>query len=71
MNDTDNANNDDAKKDENIAYCVKCKEKRAMKEGAEEVVINKKGGNKGRALKGNCSVCDCKMMRFLPNKPKE
>ena len=47
-----------------IGYCVKCREKREMKEGAEEVEM--KGGR--RAMKGNCSVCDTGMYRILGKK---
>lgn len=57
----------DAQQQQNIAYCVKCKEKREMKD-TEEVEIERKGGTKGRALKGICTVCGTKMMRFLPSK---
>ena len=53
--------------DTNIAYCVKCKEKRTMKD-AEEVEMNRKGGKKGRAMTGACEVCGTKMYRILPSK---
>ena len=46
-------------------YCVKCKEKREFAEGAEEVSFGKKGR---RAMKGNCSKCNCGMYKILPNK---
>ena len=49
------------------AYCVKCKAKREMKD-AKEVVMNKKGGKKGRALSGVCPVCGTKMFRILASK---
>lgn len=41
-------------------FCVKCKEKREMKD-TEEVVMK----NKRRALKGKCSKCGTKMFRIL------
>lgn len=46
---------------------MKCKEKREIS-NPEEVVMNKKGGKKGRALKGTCPVCSTKMFRILPSK---
>ncbi len=45
-------------------YCVKCKEKREMKE-AHEVEMNGKGGVKRRALKGECPTCTTKMFKIL------
>lgn len=61
---------DTAKNSEDTAtaYCVKCREKDREMVDPEEVEINKKGGKKGRALKGTCKVCSTKMMKFLPNK---
>jgi len=47
-----------------IAFCVKCKQKKEMKEPTE-VVIKGKGGTKRRALKGTCSDCGTKMFRIL------
>ena len=42
------------------AYCVKCKAKRPMTNSQRVVLKN------GRpALKGMCSVCGTKMMRFV------
>ncbi len=41
-------------------YCVKCKEKREMKD-TEEVEMK----NKRRALKGTCEKCGTKMFRIL------
>ena len=49
------------------AYCVKCKDKREMKD-AKEVVMERKGGNKGRAMKGKCPKCSTTMFRILGNK---
>ena len=45
-------------------YCVKCREKRVVKDGKEETT------EKGRKVaKGVCPVCGTKITRFLPNKP--
>jgi len=46
------------------AYCVKCKAKQEMKD-EKEVVMEKKGGTKGRGLKGVCPVCGTTMFRIL------
>ena len=43
-----------------IAYCVKCKEKREMKD-PKEVQL----GNGKRALKGTCATCGTGMMKFI------
>jgi len=60
---------DDGNKDvKHTAYCVKCREKDREMKNVKEVEIEKKGGNKGRALKGECTVCGTGMMRFLPSK---
>jgi hypothetical protein len=41
-------------------YCVKCKEKRDIKDAKEVVLKN------GRpAMKGTCPVCGTNMMRFI------
>jgi len=48
-------------------YCVRCKEKREIKD-AREVVMKRKGGKKGRALTGTCPECGTKMYRILPSK---
>lgn len=45
------------------AYCVKCKEKRTMKDSQEQQLDNGR-----RAAKGTCEVCGTKMTKFLPNK---
>ena len=45
-------------------YCVKCKEKREIKD-EEEVAMKGKGGVKRRALTGTCPVCGTKMYRIL------
>jgi len=50
--------------EEVIAYCVKCRQKREMKE-PKEVEIKGKGGVKRRALSGICGVCGTKMFRIL------
>ena len=49
-----------------IGYCVKCKEKREMKD-AVEVSMPGKGGER-RALKGTCSVCGTGMYKILGKK---
>ena len=49
------------------AYCVKCKEKREIKD-AKEVTLKGKGGTTRRAMTGTCPVCGTKMFRFLPSK---
>jgi len=49
------------------AYCVKCKAKREMKD-EKEVVMNRKGGKKGRAMQGVCPKCGTKMFRILKSK---
>ncbi len=46
-------------------YCVKCKEKREMAAGYEEVEFGKKGR---KAVKGKCSVCGTGMYKILPTK---
>jgi hypothetical protein len=45
------------------AYCVKCKEKREVKNAHEETLDNGR-----QALKGECAVCGTKLTRFLPSK---
>ncbi|MFH1745281.1 MAG: DUF5679 domain-containing protein [bacterium] len=49
------------------AYCVKCKAKREMVDGAE-VDMKGKGGVKRSAMKGKCPTCGTTMFRILPNK---
>ncbi|MBE3561877.1 MAG: hypothetical protein IMW89_22045 [Ktedonobacteraceae bacterium] len=44
-----------------IAYCVKCKEKREMK-GAHEITMK----NGKRAMQGQCVVCGTTLNRILP-----
>lgn len=43
-----------------IAYCVKCKTKREMKD-AKEVTLD----NGRKMMKGECSVCGTKMGLFI------
>jgi len=44
-------------------YCVKCREKRMMKDAQEVTMKN------GRlAAKGTCPKCDTGMFKFLPKK---
>jgi len=45
------------------AYCVKCREKREIKD-MKEVTL----GNGRRAAQGACPVCGTKLTRMLPNK---
>mgnify|MGYP001615078955 CR=1 FL=1 len=44
-------------------YCVKCKEKRDIKDAAE---VEMKNGRK--ALKGSCTTCGTGMFKILGNK---
>ena len=46
-----------------IGYCVKCREKRDMKD-TEEVEMKGRAGVR-RAMKGKCSVCDTGMYKIL------
>lgn len=43
-----------------IAYCVKCKEKRDMKDPKETILENGR-----KMMKGTCSVCGTKMGLFI------
>jgi len=45
-------------------YCVKCKEKREMKD-AKEVAMKGKGGKERRAMTGTCPNCGTKMFRIM------
>lgn len=46
-------------------YCVKCREKKQIKEGEEGKTA------KGRRMAfGKCPTCGTKVTRFLPNKPQ-
>jgi Zn finger protein HypA/HybF involved in hydrogenase expression len=45
-------------------YCVKCKQKREMK-NPKEVTMKGKGGVKRRAMTGTCPVCGTKMFKIL------
>lgn len=47
-------------------YCVKCREKRTVKEG--NVVKTEKGR---RMAKGSCPECGTTVNRFLPSKQDE
>ena len=47
-----------------IAYCVKCKEKREMKD-AKEVSMKGKGGKTRMAMTGTCEKCGTKMFRIM------
>ncbi len=46
-------------------YCVKCRQKRSIKNGTVEV----KGAR--RMVKGTCPVCGTKVTRFLPSEGKK
>ncbi len=50
-----------------IAYCVKCREKREMKD-PKEVAMKGKGGVERRAMTGTCVVCGTKMFKILGKK---
>lgn len=45
-------------------YCVKCKEKRDIKD-AQEVSMNGKGGTKRSAMTGTCVKCGTKMFKIM------
>jgi hypothetical protein len=49
------------------AYCVKCREKRDMKD-PKEVSFSGKGGQERRAMQGICPVCGTKMFKILGKK---
>jgi hypothetical protein len=55
--------------DATIGYCVKCKDKREMKD-AERVEMPAKGGGTRPAMKGACSVCGTGMFKILPKEAK-
>lgn len=46
-----------------IGYCVKCRQKRDMKNAKE---VDMKGGR--RAMSGICTVCGTKMFKILGKK---
>ena len=46
-----------------ISYCVSCRQKQPMNDAHEEMLENGR-----RSLRGTCSVCGTKMVRFLKNK---
>ena len=46
-------------------YCVKCREKRTVKDGKVETTANGR-----RMVKGACPVCSTKVSRFLPKEDK-
>lgn len=48
-----------------IGYCVKCKDKREMKDAAQ-VEMPAKGGGTRPAVKGVCAVCGTGMFKILP-----
>jgi hypothetical protein len=52
-----------------MGYCVKCKEKREIKD-AKEVQMPAKGGKTRPALKGVCAQCGTGIFKILPGAPK-
>jgi uncharacterized OB-fold protein len=50
-----------------IAYCVKCKAKKEMKD-AQEVEMKGKGGVARKAMTGACPSCGTKMFRIMGKK---
>ena len=48
-------------------YCVKCKQKRVMRD-ANEVEMPGKAGVVRRAMSGACAACGTKMFRILGKK---
>ncbi|MEY4722990.1 MAG: hypothetical protein RLZZ324_503 [Candidatus Parcubacteria bacterium] len=48
-----------------MGYCVKCKDKREMKD-AVQVAMPAKGGGTRPAMKGTCAVCGTGMFKILP-----
>ena len=53
-----------------MAYCVKCKAKREMKD-AQLVEMKGKGGQVRYAMKGVCPVCGTTMFRILGKEEAE
>jgi len=49
------------------AYCVKCRQKREMKD-AKEIEMKGKGGMVRRAMKGVCPTCGTGMYRIMGKK---
>lgn len=49
--------------EEIIAFCVKCRAKKAMKD-PKEVEIKGKGGTKRKAVTGTCPDCGTKMFKI-------
>ncbi|MFA6309689.1 MAG: DUF5679 domain-containing protein [Clostridia bacterium] len=50
-----------------VAYCVKCKAKKDMKD-PQEVEMKGKGGVARRAMTGTCPTCGTKMFRIMGKK---
>jgi hypothetical protein len=48
-----------------VAYCVKCKEKREMKDAHQITMKNGKP-----AMQGECTVCNTRLTRILSTKAK-
>ncbi len=53
-----------------VAYCVKCKDKREMKD-PQEVAMKGKGGVERKAMTGACPTCGTKMFRIMGKKKEE
>jgi len=66
-NNTTTNNNTDDNTDSITGYCVKCKQKRVMKD-PKEVIMKGKGNVQRRALTGTCPECETKMFRILGKK---
>jgi len=50
--------------EEVMGYCVKCKEKRVMKD-PKEISINGKGGKMRSAMTGTCNICGTKIFKIM------
>jgi Zn finger protein HypA/HybF involved in hydrogenase expression len=50
-----------------VAYCVKCKAKKEMKD-AKETTFKAKGGKTRNAMKGVCPTCGTTMFRIMSSK---
>jgi len=53
-----------------IGYCVKCKDKKEMKD-PREVSMKGKGGVERRAMTGTCPDCGTKMFRIMGKKKED
>ena len=48
---------------EKTGYCVKCRQKRTIKNAKSTTTSNHR-----KAIKGECAVCGTKIMRFVKSK---